>query len=164
MDERKTITDYIAQIFGLFGFTMIIMMSFSILVGDDVCGYTTLFVSGTVGVPTAIMAQFLVLSIINVFIRFIFLTDHLIKEMALMLRIILTLLSVLLSSSIFIIIFGWFPVYMWQPWVLFIGSFLLCSAIGIFVTSVQNKKENKRMAEGLANLREQWENENGTEI
>jgi hypothetical protein len=142
---------------------MIIMMSFSMLCGESAKGYTTLFADGIAGVPASVMVQFLVLSVINVFIRFLLLSDRLIKEMLITIRIALTLLAVLLSISIFIIIFEWFPIHMWQPWALFIGSFLLCSAIGTFVTITQNKLENKKLAEGLANLREQWGSENGTE-
>jgi hypothetical protein len=163
MNDRKTIIDYITQVLSLFGFTMIIMMCFSMLCGESAKGYTTLFEDGKAGVPASVMVQFLVLSVINVFIRFLLLSDRLIKEMLITVRIALTLLAVLLSISIFIIIFGWFPIHMWQPWALFIGSFLLCSAIGTFVTSAQNKLENKKLAEGLANLREQWGDENGTE-
>jgi hypothetical protein len=163
MNDRKTILDYITQVLGLFGFTMIILMSFSMLFGESAKGYTNLFAAGKAGIPAAIMAQFLVLSVINVFIRFIFLSDRLIKEMVISIRISLTLIAVLISISVFIIIFGWFPIYMWQPWALFVGSFLLCSAIGTFVTTAQNKLENKKLAEGLANLREQWGSGNGTE-
>jgi hypothetical protein len=163
MNDRKTIIDYITQVLSLFGFTMIIMMSFSMLCGESAKGYTTLFADGIAGVPASVMVQFLVLSVINVFIRFLLLSDRLIKEMLITIRIALTLLAVLLSISIFIIIFEWFPIHMWQPWALFIGSFLLCSAIGTFVTITQNKLENKKLAEGLANLREQWGSENGTE-
>jgi hypothetical protein len=163
MNDRKTIIDYITQVLSLFGFTMIIMMSFSMLCGESAKGFTTLFADGIAGVPASVMVQFLVLSVINVFIRFLLLSDRLIKEMLITIRIALTLLAVLLSISIFIIIFEWFPIHMWQPWALFIGSFLLCSAIGTFVTITQNKLENKKLAEGLANLREQWGSENGTE-
>ena len=163
MNDKKTMVDYISQVFSLFGFTMIIMMSFAMLFGESAKGYTALFASGKAGVPAAIMAQFLVLSIINVFIRFLFLSDRLIKEMIIQIRITLTLLAVWISISIFAIVFGWFPIHMWQPWVLFIGSFLLCSAIGTFVTTAQNKLENKKLAEGLANLREQWGSGNGSE-
>jgi hypothetical protein len=163
MNDRKTVIDYITQVFSLFGFTMIIMMCFSLLIGESAKEFTTLFAYDEAGVPVTVMLQFLVLSVINVFIRFLLLSDRLIKEMLITIRIALTLLAVLLSISIFIIIFGWFPIHMWQPWALFIGSFLLCSAIGTFVTTAQNKLENKKLAEGLANLREEWGSENGTE-
>jgi hypothetical protein len=163
MNDRKTIIDYITQVLSLFGFTMIIMMSFSLLFGESAKGYTTLFANGKAGVSAEVMVQFLVLSLINVFIRFLFLSDRIIKEMLITIRIVLTLMAVLISISIFIIIFGWFPIHMWQPWTLFVGSFLMCSAIGTFITSAQNKMENKKLAEGLANLREQWGDENGTE-
>ncbi len=163
MNDRKTILDYIGQVFGLFGFTMIIMMSFSIIFGEAAKSYSNLFDVGEAGVPAAIMAQFLVLSVINVFLRYLFLTDRLMKGMSLWLRIFLTVLTVLLTIILFIIVFGWFPIDMWQPWVLFLGSFLLCFLMGTFISTVQNKIENKKLAEGLAKLKEQWEGDNGTE-
>ncbi len=163
MNEKKTILNYIAQVFCLFGFTMIIMMSFSALFGETAKNYSKLFTAGEAGVPVAIMAQFLSLSVINVFIRYLFLTNRLIKEMSLWIRVSLTVFTVLLTIILFIVIFEWFPIYMWQPWALFIGSFLVCFMIGTFVTTVQNKIENKKLAEGLAKLKEQWGIENGTE-
>ncbi|MDF2487352.1 MAG: hypothetical protein K0R46_3520 [Herbinix sp.] len=163
MEDRKTIFDYIAQVFCIFGISMIIMMCFSVIVGDAAKGYSVMFATGGAGVPVPIMAQFLLLSAINVALRYVFLTDKLIKHMSAVKRILCTVLSVLLTVIACIILFGWFPVNLWQAWLLFLGSFAVCFSIGTFITTVKNNMENKMLAEGLAKMKEQWGEENGTE-
>lgn len=163
MEQRRTIFDYIAQVFCIFGFTMVIMMSFAITFGESGKDYSMLLALGKRGVSSAVMFEFLALSVINVFLRYLFMTDRFIKEMSFLKRTICTVISILITIIAFIVLFGWFPTDMWQPWALFVGSFILCFTIGTFVTSVRNKMENKKLADGLARMRENWGMEDGTE-
>lgn len=163
MEQRKTIFDYIAQVFCIFGFTMIIMMSFSITFGESGRDYSKLLALGESGVSSEVMVQFFALSVINVFLRYVFMTDRFMKKTSALKRTLLTVVSILITIVVFIVMFGWFPADMWQPWVLFVGSFILCFTVGTLVTGIRNKMENKKLADGLARMKEQWGADDGTE-
>ena len=82
MEERKTIFDYLGQIFMIFGITIAILNVFCILFGEDAKEFSTMFSLGNQGISVPIMFQFLIISAIIVTLRFIFFTDVWIKNMS----------------------------------------------------------------------------------
>lgn len=89
-------------------------------------------------------------------------TEMIIKRMSVVVRIGLMLTMTVCTIVVFVLVFGWFPADMWEPWVLFILSFLLCFAASIGIITLKTRAENKKMEEGLNKIKERWqENENG---
>lgn len=160
MEDKKNIFDFAGMVLIIFGFSMIFMMVFTVICGEDARGFSTMFALGKQGVPVAVMAQFLFMAVLIVLTRWVFFTDFLIKKSSMTIRTIGMLLTVLLISAGFIIAFGWFPVNMWKPWFLFFIDFGISTGISLIVVSLKEKIENKKMEEGLKRLREEWKVEN----
>lgn len=155
MEERKNVFDYGGQILGIFGFIMIFMAIATALCGTD-CKEYALFGLSDKGVPIEIMFQFLLISIIGVFLRYVFFTDRLIKHMSLTLRIVIMATLTYLCTSLFIILFHWFPIDLWGAWIMSFISFMICLMVSLLITVTRNRLENKKLEAGLAKLQEQW--------
>lgn len=153
MEERKTIFDYVGQVFMIFGITVVIMNIFCVLFGASAREYSTMFSLGNAGLSVSTMAQYLLISAITVGLRYIFFTDVLIKNMSVAVRTVWMILLVLLSVAGFILIFDWFPADMWQPWAMFFICFGICFVISAFFTALKEKEENRRMQEALGKLK-----------
>ena len=63
MEERKTIFDYLGQVFTIYGISIALMCVFCVLFGDGAKDFSSLFALGKEGLSTATMAQFLVISV-----------------------------------------------------------------------------------------------------
>ena len=73
MEERKTVFDYMGQILMIFGFTILMLLVFSLLFGESAKGYSDLFSFGKEGIGVDTMIQFLLASIATVTLRMLFL-------------------------------------------------------------------------------------------
>lgn len=155
MEERKTIFDYIGQVFMIFGFTMLILSVFCLLFGESAKGYSTMFALGKEGICVGTMLQFLLAAVFTVTLRWLFFTDVLIKNMAVFLRAVGMVLSELCVIIVLILLFGWFPVDQWLPWLMFFVSFGICFVVSVTVTAFKERLENRRMEEALERLRKQ---------
>lgn len=154
MQERKTVLDYLYKVFGIFGFTMIFMIIFTKVFGEGAREISSLFSLGNKGISVDTMVQFLIFSIINTIIEYIFLTDRLIKDLSLILRTILMVIAILLSAAAFIFFFGWFPVNRLSTWLIFLICFLICMVVSFILSYVKSKWENEKLAAGLKRLQE----------
>lgn len=159
MEEKKNIIDYLEQVFSIFGITMVAMMLFAKVFGDETAGISTMFQLGSRGVPLSIMMQFLGVSAFTVAVNYLLLTDAIIKNLSLTLRYIFMQLSIVAIIVVFIIIFKWFPLNMWQPWLMFLLSFAISFGGSILLMTYKEKMENKKMQEGLNRLKEQLKEE-----
>lgn len=154
MEEKKTIFDYLAQVITIFGFTMLILNIFCLAFGNSAKNSSTMFELGNQGVPVKIAFQFLCVSALLTGVRFVFFTDVIIKKMPIWLRTICMLIFAVTIIAIFIVIFHWFPINMWQPWAMFLICFGLSFLGSYFVIIVKEKVENKRMEQALRRLKE----------
>lgn len=154
MEEKRTVFDYLAQVMIVFGFAMLVMNVFCLVFGNRAKDFSTMFELGNQGVPVKISFQFLCISALTAGLRIVFFTDMLIKKMPIWLRTICMLAAVVIIIAVFIIVFRWFPVNMWQPWAMFFICFVV-SFLGSFLIAVINEKvENRRMEEALQRLKE----------
>ena len=158
MDEKKTIFDYLAQVMIVFGFSMLVLNIFCLVFGNAAKDISALFELGDQGIPAGITLQFLCISSLIIGLRFVFFTDMIIQKMPIWLRTICMLTFVVIIIAVFIIIFNWFPVDMWQPWAMFFVCFGLSFLGSCLVVTVKEKVENKRMEEALQRLKEKEEN------
>lgn len=154
MDKKKNILDYLAQVMIVFGFTMLVMNILCLACGDSAKDFSSMFELGSQGVPLKTAFQFLCVSLLVIGLRIIFFTDMLIKKMPIWLRTIFMLVSVVIVIAVFITMFHWFPVDMWQPWVMFFVCFGISFLGSYFVMVLKEKAENRRMEEALQRLKE----------
>lgn len=154
MEKKKTVFDYLAQVFTTFGFTMLVMNIFCLIFGDSAKEFSAMYELGSQGIPVNIAFQFFCISILIVSVRFVFFTDGVIKKMPIWLRTICMLAAIVAIIAAFIIAFHWFPTDMWQPWAMFFLCFGLSFLGSYFVMSIKENTENKKMEEALKRLKE----------
>lgn len=154
MEKKKTVFDYLAQVFTTFGFTMLVMNIFCLIFGDSAKEFSAMYELGSQGIPVNIAFQFFCISILIVSVRFVFFTDGVIKKMLIWLRTICMLAAIVAIIAAFIIAFHWFPTDMWQPWAMFFLCFGLSFLGSYFVMSIKENTENKKMEEALKRLKE----------
>jgi hypothetical protein len=149
MEDRKTVFEYIAQLFTTFGIMVLIFIVINIIIGNEARDLSTLFSMGSAGLSSATLLELLLLAVIITIAQNIFLSDILIKSMALIVRNILFFVTIMIAITVFVIIFGWFPIYNAAAWIGFIVSFAVCTAISACVMRLEEKAENKKMQEAL---------------
>lgn len=153
MEEKKTIFDYIGQVFLTFGITIGILNIFCLLFGDSAKEISTIFSLGSDGLSVRTTFQFFLASFCIVIAKFIFFTDVFIKKMSIAMRTVCMVSTVLIVLAVFIWICGWFPVNMWQPWLMFFLCFVISFAISMGVTIFKERMENRKMEEALDRLK-----------
>lgn len=159
MKEHTTIFEHIGNILITFGISMVIIMFFCGLFGDDAKEMSSMFRLGSGGLALETMLQYLGIAVILEIIRSFFFSDRFIKNASNTFRSAGMVFTILLVVAVFIAVFDWFPVDKALPWVLFFVSFFSCFIIGLWVSGIQEKAENKRMEEGLARLKKELETE-----
>lgn len=160
MEERKTIFDYIGQVFGIFGFSIITLNIFCLIFGEEASGFSRMFSLGKEGLSIATMLQFFSVAVWVVFLRFLFFTDVVIRDMRVFFRSLGMVSSVLMVIIVYILVFEWFPADMWLPWVMFFTCFGICFVVSVVVTSLKERMENKKMEEALIRLKTKEGNKN----
>ena len=149
MEDKKTVFEYIGQLFTTYGIMVVIFIVINLVIGNDARQLSTLFALGGNGLSSATLLELLMLALIITVAQNIFLSDILIKNLALIARNILFFLSIMVAIIIFVIVFGWFPVINVGAWIGFIISFALCTAISAFIMHLEEKAENKKMQDAL---------------
>lgn len=160
MEERKTIFDYVGTIFSTFGFSVVLLNVFCLLFGEQAQDFSSIFSMGKEGLSTETMMQFLGAAVLMVFLRFLFFTDRIIKNMSVVLRTLCMVLTAIGIVVIFILRFGWFPVDQWLSWFMFFLSFGICFLVSSLIAVLKEKSENKKMEEALARLKQEGGMEN----
>ena len=143
----------------MYGISMAMMMVFCQIFGEAAKEISSMFLLGREGLPLGVMAEFLILSFLITGLQYLFFAEKLFRRWSVLLRTAAMLLSVVVIMAVFICLFGWFPIRMWEPW----AMFLLCFAVSFGVSTVlmrwRTRLENRKLEEGLARMREQWEEE-----
>ena len=153
MEDRKTIFDYLGMVLLIYGFMMIFLMVFSALVGESTKEFSSMFKLGSKGVAIDTMAQFLLAAVCEVFVRFLFFSDVVIKRMSVALRTACMVVAIVGIIAVFIVVFDWFPTNMVLPWVMFFVWFVICFVASIALSILKERMENKKMEEALERLK-----------
>ena len=153
MEDRKTIFEYIAQLFTTYGIMVVIFIVINLVIGDNARSVSTLFALGSDGLSAAMLLELLLLAFIITTAQNVFLSDILIKDMALIVRNVLFFLTIMIAITVFVIIFGWFPINEVGAWIGFIVSFAVCTAVSAVFMRLEERAENKKMQEALNRLK-----------
>ena len=149
MERRKNIFDFLAQVLTIFGFVVLVLNLFCLIFGESAKDYSTIFAL------VAVMAEYFALSVLVAAARFLFFTDRVIRRMAIWLRTVCMLGTVLLSITAFILLFDWFPVDQWQPWAMFLLCFALSFLGSLLVMTLKERMENRQLAAALRRVQEE---------
>ena len=155
MDNKPTILDYLTQAFMIYGITVLALNIFCLLFGDSARDFSTIFALGSAGLSVKTMLQFLLAIAITIVLRFVFMTDLIIKKMPLAARIITMFAAAFLNIMVFVILCGWFPVDNLTAWIMFLISFAISCTVSTAVSLLKEKMENRKLAEALNRLKEE---------
>ena len=155
MDKKTGILGFLSQVFMLFGIIVLLMSIFALIFGDNAKQVSTIFSLGSEGLSFRTLIQFLSAIAIICVLRFVFMTDTIIKKMSVALRVILMFASVIMVIIGFVFTFGWFPVTEIRAWVMFILCFIVSCVVSTFVSVLSEKQENKKLEEALKRFKEE---------
>ena len=155
MDNKPTISDYISQVFMIFGITVLLLNIFCLMFGESAKNFSTIFSLGSSGLSVKTMLQFLLAIAITIVFRFTFMTDFLIKKMSITARIIAMFAAVFLNIVVFVILCDWFPVNDPTAWTMFLISFAVSCTVSTAVSIFKEKYENRQLSEALQKLKEE---------
>lgn len=154
MKKKATVFDYIISILVIYGFEILCMCLFCVLFGEAAKDYSTLFALGSQGLTVNTMLEFLLLAALIATLRFVLFEDAgKIKNIPLVARVVIMFGAVIVIMVLFVIWFGWFPINVWEAWVSFVASFLICAIISVVLSSVKERYENKKLEEALEQLK-----------
>ena len=153
MEEKKTVFNYISQLFAIYGVVTMIFVVINLIIGNEAGSVSTLFSLGSTGLSTITLIQLFILVVIVTIDDNIFLTDLVIKNMPLVLRNILFFAVILVTITVFAAVFGWFPLDNIGSWIGFIVSFSVCAAVSSILMRMEEKAENKKMQDALNRLK-----------
>ena len=155
MEDKKTVFNYISQLFAIYGVVVAIFVAINLIIGNEAGSVSTLFALGSTGLSTKTLIELFVLVIIVTIADNIFLTDLVIKNMPLLVRNILFFSVILVTITVFAAIFGWFPLDNISSWIGFIVSFSVCAVISSILMRLEENAENKKMQEALKKYKKQ---------
>ncbi len=154
MEENRSIFDYISKVFTVFGVVVLIHVIIGLAVGRDASEMSTLFSLGSEGLAMSTLLQLFALSVVVIVLQTLFLTDMLIRNMSIVLRIILMFVSVTCAIVVFVFLCKWFPVDEGMAWAGFFISFAICSMAGVLFSRLREKAENRKMEAALKKYKE----------
>ncbi len=149
MDKKVSIFGYLSQVFMIYGITVGLLNLFCLLFGESAKGFSSIFSLGSDGLSVTTMLQFLLAIALIVTLRFVFMTDLLIRKMPLAARIIAMFAGALTIILAFIFVYGWFPADEPMAWLMFILCFAVSCTVSTFISILAEKQENKKLAEAL---------------
>ena len=155
MDKKFSVLKFLSQVFIIYGVTTLLLNILCALFGTAAYGLSTIFSFGNAGVGIETSMQFLFAVLIICALKYIFMTDILIKKMPLAARIITMFASTFGVILIFIFMFGWFPADMPIAWIMFIICFIICCTASTLLSVLAEKQENRSLEEALKRYKEE---------
>lgn len=155
MEKNSSFLKFLSQVFMTYGITACLLNIFCILFGTSAHGISTLFALGNAGVSVSTSFQFLLTTFIINGLRYIFMTDLLIKKMPLAARIITMFAGTFVTIVIFNFLFGWFPADMPIAWIMFIVCFVISCLVSTMISILWERQENRKLDEALKRCKEE---------
>ncbi len=155
MDKNFSLLKYLSQVFMIYGITTGLLNIFCIVFGTSAYGLSTIFSLGNSGVGVATSFRFLLAVSIVVGLRFVFMTDIMIKKMPIAARIIAMFAGAFATILVFIFAFDWFPADMPIAWIMFIVCFAVSCGVSTVISVLAEKQENRRLEEALKRYKEE---------
>ncbi|MBE5895518.1 MAG: hypothetical protein E7285_07610 [Lachnospiraceae bacterium] len=156
MEKKKDIFDFASTAALIYGFTITWLIIVCVLGGEMAVGYSSIFSLGRDGLSIATLLQFLLVSVLISLWKYLFFTDLIIKSATMVVRTFGMFSAVVLTISICVCVFGWFPVSEPLPWILFFVCFGISAAISTGLSSWKEKRENEKMEEALQKMKEKF--------
>lgn len=161
MEERKTIFDYLGQLFLLYGIMIVMLNILCVLVGDEAKEISSMFSLGRKGLSVETMAEYFLVAVFTTITRYLFFTDVFFHSLSVLARTVFMVLSVVAFSSVMIVVCDWFPTDKLLPWLCYGICFAVSFLVSMWVLYLKERMQNRKMEEALNRLK-QREKENGS--
>lgn len=158
--ESRNIFKFLAQVITTFGMTILIISVLTLLVGEEAKNISTIFQLGKQGIAQSTIWQFFLVAFINTSIGWIICNENILTKVPALAKQLLAIGSNGVIVILFVYLFEWFPIDMWQAWVGFIICFAGCTSTALIVSFLKLKIENQWFEE---NLRQYWEDQEETD-
>ncbi|MDR0497128.1 MAG: hypothetical protein LBH42_05915 [Treponema sp.] len=160
MDEEQNKKPLIVELLRffliIFAVSTLTMSSMGILVTrftPDAKHASTLFALGDEGLPYSAIKQLAGFSLILAAVSMFLFSGRFFVKMRYLWRIFLMLVAALITSSVFSVVFTWFPADDLEAWLGFVISTLVCYAICACLTILKLKLEGKKYNRLLADYK-----------
>lgn len=151
--KKNTVFDFLSHIMVVWGISIMFLSIFVFLFGENAKELSSLYSMGKTAISIATLMQFLLLATMVTALRWLFLSDILIKQLSMLLRNIFMFVGIFIVGGIEAIIFEWFPMNQAKSWTMFLLSFIVCATVSICVSVAKDKNENRRLQEALERLK-----------
>ena len=155
--EKLSIYEFLGSLITQFGIQTLILIATTILFGDTAGAVSSLFQMGSAGIAIDTLLQFGFIALLITIIRYLCMSDIVIKKMMVLWRMVIMLFLILLVMVMAINRFGWFPAGYNMPWILFGAMFALSSAISSGVIILRTKLESWKYEKLLAEYQKDHE-------
>lgn len=153
MIKKDTIFDFMTNVMMIFGVSVMCLLLFTFIFGEDAKAVSTIFALGNKGIALQTLLQFFISSFLITVLEWMFFTDKIFKKMSLTVRFILTFFSIVILIAVFATIFRWFPVNMVLPWVMFLICFAVCATVSVVLSVLKEKRDNAKLQNALELLK-----------
>lgn len=154
MEEKKTIYHFLGQLFFMYGIIVLIFVFLSYTVNEQAVQSSPLFALGKEGLTMDTLVQLFGFCVCLLLLRILFLTDVVIKNLQIAIRSLCFVVATVLVIILFVYLFSWFSMNDRNAWIGFFVSYTICTSVGILISLLKEKAENKKMEQGLKRIRE----------
>ena len=120
---------------------------------DDLMWIGGFFIIGAYGISYASIFQLFGLSVTLSILLLIFVSDIFLSKYMLVWRYMIFMGLALVSISLFVVVFRWFPPGTWQGWASLLGAFTLFSSMSMIPTFLKIKREDKEYEKALSDYK-----------
>ena len=145
---NKRLVSFIKDFLELSASIILIFTIFTFVLGEGAGAVSSLFRLGNAGIAIESLVQLFVLALTITLLKFIFLTDAIIKSLSGLVRYILCFGLITVFIMIFAFCFKWIsnePKY----WLIFLACYVVSTAISILISNLINKQEDEKLNDAL---------------
>lgn len=149
---KKRLGLFIGSLLQIFAVMILIFAIATALIGKESEKFPNLFLLENEGIAVQTLFQLFAFSFLICALRFIFFTDVFLKKTGLVLRYVLFFVLTIAAFVIITLIFSWIPNKLLY-WLLVLASYSVSTIISIFVTTLFARKEDEKLNDALAKMK-----------
>lgn len=149
---KKRLGLFIGSLLQIFAVMILIFAIATALIGKESEKFPNLFLLENEGIAVQTLFQLFAFSFLICALRFIFFTDVFLKKTGLVLRYVLFFVLTIAVFVIITLIFSWIPNKLLY-WLLVLASYSVSTIISIFVTTLFARKEDEKLNDALAKMK-----------
>lgn len=123
-----------------FASSILVVSILGYLLQDMVMSMSQLFALGSKGLSYAVIFEIALLSLMISLYSYVLFETRILENWLVLYKVILMFILSGITTAIFVVVFGWFPISEYRGWIGFLISFLLCFIIATGAMLYKNKK------------------------